>query len=160
VKTDGPPGLIKEGAEFPFILLAPQCPEGGWWSPEALVVLLDLVSEGHRVDQDRVYVAVLSMRSLGTWHVIATYRERFAALAPVCGPFVWFRPGTLDELPIWCFHGAMDSTVSIKKSVKVVRRIRECGGRVRFTVYPDADHDSWTRAYGDPELHEWLLEDK
>jgi alpha-beta hydrolase superfamily lysophospholipase len=28
---------------------------------------------------------------------------------------------------------------------------------VRLTVYPDARHDSWTRAYDDPALYEWLL---
>ncbi len=37
-------------------------------------------------------------------------------------------------------------------------RERPDGGRnVKFTVYPDAGHDSWTRTYEDPELWEWLL---
>ena len=28
---------------------------------------------------------------------------------------------------------------------------------LHFTVYPDAEHDSWTEAYNTPELYEWLL---
>jgi predicted peptidase len=27
-------------------------------------------------------------------------------------------------------------------------------------VYPDTDHDSWTRTYENPELYEWLLQQK
>ena len=30
-------------------------------------------------------------------------------------------------------------------------------GNVKFTLYPDADHDSWTRTYNNPELYEWFL---
>jgi hypothetical protein len=28
---------------------------------------------------------------------------------------------------------------------------------VRYMVYPEASHDSWTRAYAEPELYTWLL---
>ena len=31
------------------------------------------------------------------------------------------------------------------------------GGSVRFTVYEGVGHDSWTPAYNDPALYEWLL---
>ena len=32
-------------------------------------------------------------------------------------------------------------------------------GALRFTLYADADHDeSWTRAYADPELYAWLMQ--
>jgi predicted peptidase len=27
----------------------------------------------------------------------------------------------------------------------------------KLTVYPEADHNSWTEAYKNPELYEWLL---
>jgi hypothetical protein len=30
----------------------------------------------------------------------------------------------------------------------------------KFTVYPEAGHDSWTEAYNDPQLYEWLLQQK
>jgi hypothetical protein len=31
------------------------------------------------------------------------------------------------------------------------------GGNVKFTVYADASHDSWTRTYENPKLYEWFL---
>lgn len=39
----------------------------------------------------------------------------------------------------------------------MVKALKEAGaGNVRFTLYPDAGHDSWTRTYDDPELWQWL----
>ena len=40
----------------------------------------------------------------------------------------------------------------------MVNVLKACGGNVRFTVYPDAEHDSWTETYDNQELYEWFLE--
>jgi hypothetical protein len=42
----------------------------------------------------------------------------------------------------------------------MVEAIKRQGGDVKFTVYPDALHDSWTATYDDPKLYEWLLAQK
>ncbi len=34
------------------------------------------------------------------------------------------------------------------------------GGNVRFTAYIDAEHDSWTQTYKNPEFYEWLFGQK
>jgi len=39
----------------------------------------------------------------------------------------------------------------------MIEAIKACGGDARLTVYPDTGHDSWTAAYADPELYDWLL---
>ena len=38
--------------------------------------------------------------------------------------------------------------------------LRRAGADVRYTEYPDAGHDCWDRAYGEPELWKWLLEQR
>lgn len=35
--------------------------------------------------------------------------------------------------------------------------LRQWGGNVRFTVYPEAGHDAWTATYATPELYTWFL---
>ena len=40
---------------------------------------------------------------------------------------------------------------------KIQDAIRKAGGSVRITIYPDAGHDSWTQAYGNPALYRWFL---
>jgi predicted peptidase len=42
----------------------------------------------------------------------------------------------------------------------MVEAMQGAGGEVKFTVYPDAQHDSWTETYNNPELYQWLLQHK
>ena len=63
----------------------------------------------------------------------------------------------LARVPIWCFHGARDPVVSIAESREMVSAICRHGGRVRFTVYPEAEHDSWTETYNNQQVYNWLL---
>ena len=70
VKKHGPPKLIAAGKTFPFIVVSPQSPGGGW-NPEALNGLLDEVESKYRVDKDRVYLTGMSMGGGGTWTLAA-----------------------------------------------------------------------------------------
>ena len=46
----------------------------------------------------------------------------------------------------------------VKRSLDMVTAMKNLGAKdVRFTVYPNAAHDSWTEAYNNAELYEWLL---
>ena len=164
VKRHGIPKLAEEGNHLPFIALSPQCPEHSTWSLEShnVMALLDEVIQSHAVDTSRVYLTGLSLGGYGTWHLATLYPHRFAAIAPICGGGFWMygfpeRASVLKDMPAWVFHGAKDPTVPLEESEKMVSALRECGAEVRFTVYPDALHDSWTETYDNPELYEWLL---
>lgn len=160
VKIHGPPKLIAAGKQFPFIVVSPQCPANRWWQPEDLTALLDEVVEKYKVDKDRIWVTGLSMGGFGTWSLAAAAPERFAALVPICGGGdpIWAK--RLQRIPIWVFHGAKDPVVPLERSAKMVEALKQAGGNVQFTVYPEAGHDSWTAAYNDPALYEWLLAQK
>ncbi len=157
VALHGPPRRIQEGERFPFILVAPQCPADAWWEPETLIPFVDYVESAYRVDRDRIYVTGLSMGGFGTWGLALAQPERFAAIAPVCGGGLAFYTRRIPHLPVWVFHGARDSVVPLSESERMVEALRRYGGNVKFTVYPDADHDSWTETYANPELYAWLL---
>ena len=47
--------------------------------------------------------------------------------------------------------------VRIPIGPQMVTMLRSCGGDVQFTVYPSAEHDSWTQSYANPHLYTWLL---
>jgi len=158
VKKHGPPMLIENGTDLPFIVAAPQCPEGRWWETGSLAALLDHLLERDDIDIDRLYLTGLSMGGYGTWALADACPGRFAAIAPVCGPFTWVNPGNFKNIPAWCFHGAMDDTVPVDDSIRMVRWLRENGADVRFTIYPDVGHDSWEQAYDGSELYDWLLQ--
>ncbi len=159
VKTHGPAKLADVNAPFPFILVSPQSARRGWDS-DKLNALLDEVIKQHRVDKDRVYLTGLSMGGYGTWDLAAAHPEKFAAIAPICGGGDPTDAAALAKLPIWVFHGAKDKTVTLDKSTKMVEAIKAAGGNPKFTVYPEAGHDSWTQTYNDPEFFKWLLAQK
>lgn len=159
IKKHGIPKIVDERRDFPFITVSPQCPESSFWplETEALIALLDEVIANYNVDPDRVYLTGLSMGGYGTWILATTYPERFAAIAPICGGGIPVMASMLQTVPVWAFHGAKDETVPLAESERMVDALKKCGGDVRFTVYPDAEHDSWTETYDNPELYEWLL---
>ncbi len=165
VKKHGPPKLIAQGKEFPFIVVSPQSPGMGW-NPEALAGLLDDVMAHYRVDKDRVYITGMSMGGGGTIALASAYPDRFAAIAPICGAT---RGGAdaarstaakIKGIPSWFFHGAKDPTVPIARSEELVKALKSDGADVKFTIYPEANHDSWTETYNNPELYSWLLSHK
>lgn len=149
------PKFIEEGLDLPFVTVCPQCSQ--MWHARTLLVLLDEVIEKYNVDRSRVYLSGNSMGGLGTWMLANIASDRLAAIVPICAPSTIINPENFKDLPIWCFHGAMDSMVPIGESVKMIRQLRNAGCSVRFTVYPDTDHDSYTPAYHDPEFITWLL---
>ena len=157
VKVHGPPKLAAKGKDFPFILISPQCPENEWWNNETLNALLDTIVEKYRVDESRIYCTGLSMGGFGTWSLAIQFPKRFAAIAPLCGGGDTRQVHKIAKVPVWCFHGAKDTSVPIEEDQKMVDQLKKDGGNVKFTIYPEASHDCWTETYDNPEFYEWLL---
>lgn len=162
----GPPSLVKQGKEFPFILVAPLCPAGQQWSNDPLLSLLDHLTARLAVDTNRIYLTGLSMGGYGTWSLALAHPEKFAAIAPICGGGKLIdvllagrdKSAALKSLAVWAFHGAKDPVVPLDESERMVAALKRVGAEeVRLTVYPEAQHNSWTETYKNPELYEWFL---
>lgn len=157
----GLPKQVERKKDHPFILIAPEAPGGRFWNSRDLTALLDEIEAKYKVDRDRVYVTGLSMGGFGTWSLAAAAPERFAAIIPICGGGNPTSAKKLKNVPIWVFHGAKDTTVPAKRSEAMVEALKEAGAKdVKFTLYPEAGHDSWTATYKNPDVWEWLLKQK
>jgi predicted peptidase len=157
VKKHGPPLLVESGMDFPFILVSPQCPLDEYWSVPVLKALLDSVVTRLDPDRSRMYLTGLSMGGNATWRLATSYPDLFAAIAPICG---WGDPSTvpvLKNVPVWAFHGRKDPIIAFDRGESMVKELKAAGGNVRFTVYPEAEHDSWTETYRNPEFFDWML---
>jgi predicted peptidase len=159
VKKHGPPKLIDEGFELPFIVASPQLALNEWWSPSTVVWLLADIKNRLNVDPDRVYLTGLSMGGYGTWEAASKYPNLFAAIVPICGRGDPLLAERIKHIPTWIFHGAKDTVVPARYSEAMFEAL-EPYGNVRYTVYPEAEHDSWTATYEDKKLYEWLLSHK
>jgi len=125
--------------------------------------ILDHLEAEFSIDKSREYVTGLSMGGECTWMSIIEQPDRFAAAVPVCagdkfiGMSASERGKKFARFPLWIFHGAEDNLISVDVSRKVVEELKKAGGNPRYTEYPETKHDSWSKAYREPELIEWLF---
>lgn len=155
----GIPKIAEENEDFPFIAVSPQCPVSSNWNEltNELDELFNEILLNNRIDLNRIYLTGISMGGFGTWDYATKHPDRFAAIVPICGggnPALAIR---IKDIPIWVFHGANDNIVPINYSEEMVKKLEEFNSKVKFTVYPDAGHDSWTETYNNPNLYKWML---
>ncbi|MBN9382221.1 MAG: prolyl oligopeptidase family serine peptidase [Chitinophagaceae bacterium] len=160
VKTHGPPKLVAEGKKFPFILVSPQAPPGFGWEVENLYHLLQDIKKTYRVNDSRIYLTGLSMGGYGTWALAMKHPEEFAAIIPICGGGDTTDAWKLRHIPIWCFHGALDKNVPVAQDSQMIRAAMVYNPLVKFTVYPDLEHNSWERTYNNDSVYQWMLAQK
>ena len=122
---------VAEGKEFPFIMVAPQCPKDDYWGSfiESLNLFLDKIIEENNIDTDRIYLTGLSMGGTASWLWGQSSSDRFAAIAPVCGEGISWYSSRLTNTPIRAFHGDIDDVVSPHQSLAMVSSINKRGGQ-------------------------------
>ncbi len=163
VKAWGPPAIVEKDADFPFIVVSPQIPQGQWWNSYLLKQMLDQVLANNNVDKSRVYLTGLSMGGFGTWDFATAYPEYFAAIAPICGGGNTHLISRLKNIPTRVFHGKKDEAVPEQQSAMMVEALKKVGGNVEYTVLPEGGHvDAWVYAYSYEKnkgaLFDWFLQ--
>jgi predicted peptidase len=160
----------------PCYVLAPQCRMDDRWvdvswadtksSPQPATPTVDLAAATkaleetlvrEAVDPARIYLTGLSMGGFGTWDLAARMPSRFAAILPVCGGGDDDVADRIAALPIWCFHGDADTAVSVERSRSMIKAVKAAGGRPIYSELPGVGHDSWTPAYRDTFVLDWLF---
>jgi predicted peptidase len=157
VKIHGPPKLVSQGKEFPFVLVSPQVPTGGRWNAEELSKLVDWLTNTYRIDKQRLYVTGLSMGGSGTWSLVAACPDKFAAAMPMCGRGDLEAVEKLAKTPIWVLVGAQDSERTVQNCQEMANALAKAGCEGRYTLYFELKHDCWTVTYNNPETYAWLL---
>ena len=167
---------------FPAIVIFPQCPKSDYWSKvdvdrstnpiglnfkyetgptTSMGLVLDLMDEFAEkpfVKKEKIYVGGLSMGGMGTFEILYRRPEMFAAAFAICGGG---DPESVkeyaDKIDVWVFHGAKDDVVDPQLSIDMVSAILKHGGKPNFTLYSDANHNSWDPAFAESELLTWLF---
>ncbi len=166
---------------YQAVVVFPQVPDEQRWPgdpAEAAMAALEVTLDEYSVDRDRVYLTGLSLGGNGTWYVAYQNPDTFAAIVSICGWVAWREqvPEWVDAgspreavaevaerlqgLPIWVFHGEIDTVVPVEGSRGIVEALRERGADVRYTELPGTGHNAWDPAYRLPDLAAWLLSQK
>ena len=170
---------------FPAIVVFPQCPENDYWSNVKIVSdkktkkqsfefqaggaptkVMDLTMDLEKnllqtlpVDSSKVYVMGLSMGGMGTFEIVRRMPTVFAAAIPICGGADSSTAKEIKKTAFWIFHGANDDVVPVKFSENMVSALQGFYTRadMQYTVYSGIGHNSWDRAFAEPELLRWLF---
>jgi len=140
------------------------------------LAILDAVQAEFGGDPARTYMTGLSMGGFASFDLALMQPQRFAAVVPVCGGFdlpkvmqrervdqlggLWSLDAAAQRMkgqPFWIFHGAQDDVVPPQRSREMVAALKRAGADVRYTEFPDADHNAWDAAYGSEALWTWLF---
>jgi len=165
IEINGIPELISKGKQFPFLTLAPQCPDFGWWSRseyvEALASLTKEIIRTHRVDKKMIYATGLSMGGYGTLALAKKHPQLFSAIIPVCGGMDDHKGiERLVDMPIWLFHGDNDNTIPVERSVAIYDLLKPVNNKIKLTIYRGVGHNSWDETYANDKIYDWLLSHK
>ncbi|GAA4434314.1 hypothetical protein GCM10023188_25120 [Pontibacter saemangeumensis] len=158
VKRQGLPKYLQGKDDFPFVVAYPQCPHQSYWQVPLLNEWLGEVLQKVRADRNRIYLTGISMGGYGTWNWAAANPELFAAILPICGGGEHTQALHLAHMPIWAFHGEQDDIVPVEETQRMATAVKEAGGHVKLTIYPDLRHDSWTETYNNPAIYDWFLQ--
>jgi predicted peptidase len=156
----GLPRYLGDGRALPFIVVAPQLPEGSWTDVDRLAELLEDVLDRYPVDRDRVYLTGYSMGGGGTWRMLLDHGDLFAAAAPMAATTPAFSAAyedAVDDLPVRVFHGTADEVASFADAQAMVAALRRTGADVELVPVAGADHGDLTTIYGQPGLYDWFL---
>ena len=168
------------------IVLFPQCPKDIKWThrlkeysedskdftllfplgegptlPSKLVnALVDSLIHVHEVNPQQMYIGGLSMGGIGTLEFLQRWPNKYCAAFVICGANDASLVDAYKETPIWFFHGGKDYVVPTMYSRNIYDRIKELNPQTKnkYTLYPDANHNSWDDAFVEPGLYEWLFQ--
>ncbi|GBU07504.1 phospholipase [Bacteroidales bacterium] len=170
-------------AQFPAIVIAPQCPQDTYWanidrktqdgkahfqftSPkqatpplEAVIALTKEFIASGKINKKQVYVGGLSMGGMGTLEILWRMPNTFAAAFPVCGGADLSKLSRYAKtnLGMWLFHGDVDGVVPVENSRRIYQTLKDLGADVRYTEYPGVDHNSWDYTFKECTLMPWLF---
>jgi predicted peptidase len=157
----GLPRYLAEGRELPFIVVAPQLPDGqSWTDVDRLAALIEDILTRYPADRSRVYLTGYSMGGGGVWRMAQAYADMFAAAAPLAAltpahSGAWTR--ALTGLPLRVYHGTADEAAPFAGAAAMVGALQRDGVNAEIVSYEGADHGDLTRIYADPSLYDWFL---
>ena len=156
------PAMRRNPEMFPCIAVMPQCPKGKRWPDIAEHIDLAVAQTISRypIDPNRVYLTGLSMGGFGTLYYGASRPERYAAMIAIAGGARGWVVEPLAETPLWLFHNKGDNIVPVSRAREMANAFKSVGAPAQYTEYGDRGHDAWTKTYNNPEVVQWLFDQR
>ncbi|MGL4781548.1 MAG: prolyl oligopeptidase family serine peptidase [Bacteroidales bacterium] len=162
--------------DHPCIVVFPQCPSDQYWvnvdrinwmfdngKADLTTKVVDFVNEliEQRVaDPDQVYGIGLSMGGMGILNIVQNYPDLFQSAIAICGATdLQSLKKANVKTPVWLIHGDSDPVVPTYFSREAYMILKDKNAKTRYTEYESTMHDSWNKAFNEPDFLSWLFED-
>ncbi|WP_218352749.1 prolyl oligopeptidase family serine peptidase [Alteromonas lipotrueiana] len=178
--------FLAKRQQFPAVVLFPQAPENDYWAVvEAdrsslpfsfsfpytgsnnvpptnamnnVMALTRQMMNKPFIDTDRMYVTGLSMGGMGTLELLARQPDWFSAAIAICpGANPAVSQQYSPELALRIYHGAEDQIVVPELSARVAEKAKNHIAILERKVYLGTDHNSWDKAFAEPDFLSWLM---
>lgn len=162
--------LAVRNGTFPGIVVFPQASFSGAWddpysteltqNEKFLVSLIeDYLVPHYHADINRITMHGLSAGATGTWGFAQKRPDLFASILTMSGvPYdVDDAKSKLVTTPIRMFQGGLDTNPRPFSSQDVVAAFEADGGTPTLFLYPELAHDTWERAYSEPDFFSWII---
>lgn len=161
--------------KYSCFILVPQCAKKDAWvkfpgfpssldatkeptpSAKGALAKLEILIKKLPVDKKRIYVTGYSMGGEGAIDFLTRRPNLFAAAIPICSVSDTSKANLIYKTPLWAFHGDQDDVNDVKYSRLMINELRKHGGNPIYTEYAGVKHNSWTKAYNEPGLFDWLF---
>lgn len=152
------------GDAFPFLAISPCTRIKSWTDgtiPGTLKGLIDETVASCQADPDRIILTGHSRGSIGTWNMISTYGDYFAAAVPVsCPRYNYVDFDNFQNVPIYAFAGNVGSEENhyANEMQILVNQINANGGDAVLTILDGNDHSEMAYSAYTEETIQWMLQ--
>jgi len=152
---------------IPLVYAVPQTTDAYWPPARVAAVVADVLAHWP-VDPRRIVLTGISDGGTGVWDALKAWPACFAAGVPMSGMTEPAGLASIRDVPQWVFHGSEDDDTDVETgyggamvgSRAVVRALRALGGAPRYSEYAGEKHVIWPRAYAEPGLLPWMLDQR
>ena len=156
---------VKNGTQYPFILISPQLKTSyGTWPANYVMEVLNHVKTYLRINDQRIYITGLSLGGFGTWTTLGAYPQVFASAVPICSGGNALSKACViasANIPLWGFHGTSDNIVSYTVTTNMINAVNACTPKpsplAKTTLYSGLAHNIWDKVYLESGAVNWML---
>ena len=137
----------------------PQC-EGDTWFDRfsELLEFTKYIYNQEYTDKKRFNASGISMGGYGIYQVMMCLPTLFNKAIVCCGGGMYWNAYRMKNIKIRIFHGEQDTSVFPEESRRMYARLKEAETDVVLTIYPECDHDCWSKTYSNFDLLHWYFE--
>ena len=146
--------------EFNAFMLFPQVNSGSGWDDSyfsRINTVLDALKQYCHADEDRIIPMGLSNGAFGAVLYSTYYPERSSTVIGASPALVFLLSGTqylnrIIHIPYWIANGGTDINPSPSEVKVFIDSVRNRGGNIRQSYFPQDDHGTWYDQWAQPYL--------